>query len=84
METRNVKIKFFGPVADKAGIKEMTASISSDKEKGMEDVTKLVKEKVGEQILYTILINGRSAYLNKDKSFNDRDEIIIVPIVLGG
>ncbi len=84
METRNVKIKFFGPIADKAGIKEMTALISSEREAGLADVTRLVKEKVGDQILYTILVNGRSAYLNKEQAFTEKDEFIIVPIVLGG
>jgi molybdopterin converting factor small subunit len=84
METIAVKIKFFGPVADMAGVAEMTAPINSEREAGMEDVKRLVKEKIGDQMLYTVLINGRSAYLNKDKVFSEKDEVIIVPIVLGG
>jgi hypothetical protein len=84
METITVKIKFFGPVADMAGVKEMTAAISSEREAGIEDVKRAVKEKVGDQTLYTILINGRSAYLNNEQLFSGKDEFVIVPIVLGG
>lgn len=80
----SVKIKFVGPIAVKMGTKEQLALINSEREKGIEDINRIIKERAGDQILFMILINGSSIYLNYKPLFDQNDEFSVVPIVLGG
>jgi len=84
MDTVTIKIKFFGSIASGIGLSELLAPVRREKEKGLEDVGRIVREKAGDQVLYTILINGYSHYLSKKTELYPEDEISIVPIVLGG
>ena len=58
MDTVTVKIKFFGTIASLSGLKEFSAPVRREREKGLEDINRIVREKAGNQVLYTILING--------------------------
>jgi hypothetical protein len=84
MSSVNVKIRFAGPVAREAGLREMYYPIHAEREKGLNDIAALVLEKAGPQALYTVLMNGSSIDLNSKTVFEDTDVFDIVPIVLGG
>lgn len=84
MDKVNVRIVFAGPIAHKAGLREIYFPIHAERDKGLNDISALVREKAGSQILYTILMNGSSVDLNPKPVFEEADVFDIVPIVLGG
>ena len=84
MDSIEVKLKFFGSIATALGTNEMTLSIHKERESGLQDITSLIKEKAGDQILFMILLNNTSVYLVNKPEFDGNDEFSVVPIVLGG
>ena len=79
-----VKISFLGTIAAYMGTKERWVTLHTEREKALEEIKNLVKEKAGDQVLFTMLVNGSSFELNSKPFFEETDEFIVIPIVLGG
>ena len=84
VKTVNINVTLVGPIATMACCGEVIAPIHSVKAQGIVDIVTLVKDRVGNHVLFAILINGCSIDLWKEDVFTDMDEITIIPVVLGG
>lgn len=84
MDRVNVTIKFFGPIVRAMNTEELTTTISADREKGLSDIRSLIRNNLGEGLLYSILIGGSSIDLTDKEVFDEHEVFSIIPIVLGG
>lgn len=84
MEKIKIKIKFSGHISTRMGIGEIFAEVEKNKEKAVEKIKNIIMEKAGDQVLYTILLNGVNSYLVDKSELEPEDEFTVVPIILGG
>ncbi len=86
----DVKLKFVGHLAVRAGRAERCIKlVRRDSDSGRETVEALrksIEAIIGSDVLYSVLINGRSInmLLNEGYALADGDEITVVPVILGG
>jgi len=81
-----VKVKFYGPVGGRLGIKEMEMDVETDIDKAVGAVKDVIVSKAGNDVLFNILVNGVSySAAKKDGSdIKQGDEIAVIPVTLGG
>ena len=81
-----IKIMFLGEIARRAAIKECHMDVSTDLEFAVNEVREVVISRVGDNTLFSIIINGKSYALMKESisKIVDGDVFAIVPVILGG
>ena len=83
-----LKLRFLGQLAIRAGGDERFIELGFENSgTGTAEALKSkIDEIIGANVLYSILINGRSfnMLLKEGREINNGDEITVVPVILGG
>jgi len=79
-------IRFTGNLAVQAGISEIKVGMPEDVNSRLYAVKREIEDRIGNTMLYTVLLNGRAlqTYTNPESEITDDVMFTVVPVTIGG
>lgn len=81
-----IEVTFYGNISEYAGMDHMEMDSAETVEEAIKTIQSVLKEKGGETLLYTIMINGKhyTKAIKENPALADGDTINVIPVTVGG